>query len=120
MKTIHLDKQQFADRIADPQAGLAGWEYRGDKPAVIDFYASWCGPCKALSPVLEETAGKYAEQVYIYKIDVDRNRELAAAYGIRSIPTLFFAGKEGTPEIRIGALDRTELESKINELIGRQ
>ena len=97
-KTIYLTDADFCTKIVDYK-NAKQWKYLGDKPAVIDFYATWCGPCKAIAPVLEELASEYGETVYIYKVDVDKENNLAAAFSIRSIPTLFFIPMNGEPQI---------------------
>ena len=93
------------------------YKYEGDKPAIVDFYATWCGPCKALAPVLEELAKEYAGKVYIYKIDVDKEEELAGAFGIRSIPTLLWIPQSGKPTVTQGALPKPELKKMIDDTL---
>ena len=117
MKTIHLTKADFLKKVVDYESNPQEWKYLGDKPAVIDFYASWCGPCKALSPVLEELAGEYADRIYIYKIDTEQEQELAAAFGIRSIPTLLFVPLEGKPQMAQGALPKATLKEAIDRIL---
>ena len=90
MTTIHLTKAEFLSKVANFETNPTEWKYLGDKPALIDFYADWCGPCKAIAPVLEELAAEYGDQIYIYKIDTEAEQELAAMFGIRSIPSLLF------------------------------
>ena len=104
MKTIALTKADFLTKVANYETNPTEWKYLGDKPALVDFYASWCGPCKALAPVLEELAAEYGESIYIYKINTEEEQELAAAFGIRSIPTLLFIPKDGKPQMAQGAL----------------
>lgn len=117
MKTIHLTKADFLKKVADYEKNPTEWKYLGDKPALIDFYASWCGPCKALAPVLEELAAEYGDQIYIYKIDTEAEQELAAAFGIRSIPTLLFVPMEGQPRMAQGALPKATLKKAIDEIM---
>lgn len=93
------------------------WKYEGDKPCIVDFYATWCGPCKALAPVLEELAKEYDGKIYIYKVDVDKEEELAATFGIRSIPTLLWIPKNGKPTVTQGAMPKTELKKMIDEVL---
>ena len=99
MEIVHLTKAEFLKKVYNYEANPNDWKYEGDKPAIVDFYATWCGPCKALAPVLEELAKEYAGKVYIYKIDVDKEEELAGAFGIRSIPTLLWIPQSGKPTV---------------------
>lgn len=117
MKTIALTKADFLKKVADYQTNPEAWEYLGDKPALVDFYASWCGPCKALAPVLEELAAEYGDQIYIYKVDTEQEQELAAAFGIRSIPTLLFIPMQGKPQMAQGALPKAQLREAIDKVM---
>jgi len=91
------------------------WNYQGSLPAIIDFYADWCGPCKAVAPILEELAVEYDGKLVIYKIDTDKEEELSAMFGIQSIPTLLFIPLEGAPMMQKGALPRNILKQVIDE-----
>lgn len=117
MNTIALTKADFLKKVVDYEKNPTEWKYLGDKPALVDFYASWCGPCKALAPVLEELAAEYKDQIYIYKIDTEAEQELAAAFGIRSIPTLLFIPMEGKPQMAQGALPKATLKKAIDEIM---
>lgn len=117
MKTIHLTKADFLQKVVDYETNPKEWKYLGDKPALIDFYASWCGPCKALAPVLDELAAEYGDQIYIYKIDTEEERELAAVFGIRSIPTLLFVPMEGKPQMAQGAMPKAALKEAIDNVL---
>lgn len=117
MKTIHLNKIDFLAKVANYIDNPNEWKYLGDKPALIDFYADWCGPCKAIAPTLEELAGEYDGQIYIYKIDTEQEQELAALFGIRSIPSLLFIPKNGQPQMAMGALPKQELKKAIDEIL---
>ncbi len=117
MNTIALTKADFLKKVVNYETNPTEWKYLGDKPALVDFYASWCGPCKALAPVLEELAAEYKDQIYIYKIDTEAERELAAAFGIRSIPTLLFIPMEGKPQMAQGALPKATLKKAIDEIM---
>ena len=117
MKTIELTKADFLKKIVDYEKNPEEWKYLGDKPALIDFYASWCGPCKALAPVLEELAAEYGDQIHIYKINTEEEQELAAAFGIRSIPTLLFIPMEGKPQMAQGALPKASLKEAIDKVM---
>ena len=110
MQTIHLTKSEFLAKVADYETSPNEWKYLGDRPAVIDFYASWCGPCKMIAPILEELAAEYGDSIYIYKIDTEKEQELSAAFGIRSIPTLLFVPMEGAPQLAQGAMSKNALK----------
>lgn len=120
MKTINLTKAEFLTKVADFENNPTEWKYLGDKPAIIDFYADWCGPCKAIAPILEELAGEYAGQILIYKVNVDKEQELAALFGIRSIPALLFIPMNEAPQMTQGALPKTELRKMIEEILLKQ
>lgn len=117
MKTIHLTKADFLKKVADYEKNPQEWKYLGDKPALIDFYATWCGPCKALAPVLEELAAEYGDQIYIYKVDTGEEQELAAVFGIRSIPSLLFIPREGKPQMAVGAMPKAALKEHIDRIL---
>lgn len=116
-KTIHLTKADFLAKVADYEKNLTEWKYLGDKPAIIDFYASWCGPCKMIAPILEELAAEYKDDIYIYKIDTEQEQELAAAFGIRSIPTILFVPLEGQPQMAQGAMPKSTFKKAIEEVL---
>lgn len=117
MKTIHLTKSEFLTKVVDYEKNPNEWKYLGDKPAIIYFYASWCGPCKMLAPVLEELAAEYGDSIYIYKIDTEQEQELAAAFNIRSIPTLLFVPMSGAPQLAQGALPKATLKDAIDKVL---
>lgn len=118
MKPIQLTKAEFLTRVADYESSPAEWKYLGDKPAIVDFYATWCGPCKRLAPILEELAEEYGDKLVIYKVDVDQEQELAAVFGIQSIPTLLFVPVDGNPQIAQGLLPKSELKKAIETVLG--
>ena len=117
MKTIHLTKKDFLEKVVNYEKEPGTWRYLGDKPAIIDFYADWCGPCKRLAPELEALAEEYGDRIYIYKINTEQEQELAGVFGIRSIPTLIFVPMEGEPRIAQGALPRPQLKQLIDEVL---
>lgn len=91
MAITQLTKTEFSEKIANLDSAISEWHYVGSRPAIVDFYATWCGPCRTLAPILEELSEEYAGEVDIYKVDIDREQELAAAFGVRSVPTLLFS-----------------------------
>ena len=99
MGTIHLTKAEFLAKVANYEANPTEWKYLGDKPCIIDFYANWCGPCKMVAPILEELSEEYKDQIYIYKVNTEEEEELAAAFGIRSIPSILFCPKDAQPQM---------------------
>lgn len=117
MGTIHLTKAEFLAKVANYEKNPTEWKYLGDKPCIIDFYASWCGPCKTIAPILEELAKQYDGQIYIYKINTEEEQELAAAFGIRSIPTLLFCPMDGAPQMAQGAMPKDGFVQAINEVL---
>lgn len=117
MTTIHLTKAEFLAKVINYEANPNEWKYLGDKPCVIDFYASWCGPCKMIAPILDELAKEYADSIYIYKIDTEKEQELAAAFGIRSIPTLLFVPMKGQPQMAQGAMPKAALKDAIETVV---
>lgn len=114
MATIQLDAQGFKDRIFNYETEQE-WKFKGDKAAVIDFYADWCGPCKAVAPVLEELSEQYKNNLVIYKVDTDKEAELSSLFGIQSIPTLLFIPVNGNPMVQKGALPKNILQQVIEE-----
>ncbi|MFI3264548.1 MAG: thioredoxin [Rikenellaceae bacterium] len=115
--TIHLTKSEFLEKVYNYENNPEEAKYEGDKPALIDFYAVWCGPCKSLAPVLEELAEEYAGEIYIYKVDCEQEREIASYIGVRAYPTLLFIPMEGQPTMAQGALPKAELKSAINTIL---
>jgi thioredoxin len=117
MGTIHLTKETFLQKVVNYETNPNEWKYLGDKPCIIDFYADWCGPCKAVAPVLEELANEYEGKIYVYKINTDEEQELAAAFGIRSIPSLVFVPMQGQPRMSVGAMPKSQLKQAIDEVL---
>lgn len=115
--TIHLTKAEFLAKVANYEASQGEFNYLGSKPCLLDFYAPWCGPCKTIAPILEELGEQYKDQIYIYKIDTEKEQELAAAFGIKSIPTLIFVPLDGQPQLVQGALPKEQLIRAIEDLL---
>jgi len=114
--TTHLTKDTFLKKVFNYEQNQE-WKFEGDKPCLIDFYADWCGPCKMVAPVLEELSDEYKGQVDIYKIDTEAEQELAAAFGIRSIPSLLFVPMNGQPRMAQGALPKPALIDIIDKIL---
>lgn len=116
-KVINLTKADFLTKVANYEENPQEWTYLGDKPCIIDFYADWCGPCKMVAPILEELAEEYKDDIYIYKVDTEAEQELAAAFGIRSIPSLLFCPLGEQPQMAQGALPKDGFKQAINEVL---
>lgn len=116
-KVIHLTKAEFLSKVFNYEKNPTEWVYEGNKPCIIDFYADWCGPCKRVAPILEELAKEYGDKIIIYKIDVDKENELAATFGIQSIPTILFVPVKGVPQISQGALPKSEFIKQIDNFL---
>lgn len=117
MATVHLTKEQFLKRIADYEKNPDSFRFLGSRPALIDFYAGWCGPCKMLAPVLEELSDEYAGRVDIYKVDVEQEEELAALFRVRSIPTLVYIPMNGQIRVTQGAVGKPQLKEAIENIL---
>lgn len=117
MEVSHLTKAEFLKKVYNYEANPNEWKFEGERPAIVDFYATWCGPCKAMAPVLDEISKEYAGKIDVYKIDVDQEKELAAAFGIRSIPTLLMIPAKEEPRVVQGALPKDQLKKVVDELL---
>lgn len=116
-KVVHITMADFLKKVYDFEKNPDEWRYLGSQPAIVDFYADWCGPCRQLSPVLDELAKEYSGKLTIYKVNVDNERGLATFFGIRSIPTLLFIPMKGKPQRSLGALSKTELKGIIKDVL---
>lgn len=114
--TENLTKEAFLEKVFNFKENKE-WKFEGKKPALIDFYADWCGPCKMLAPILEELSEEYGDKIDFYKIDTEAEQELSAAFGIRSIPSMLFCPTEGEPQMANGALPKADLERVISEVL---
>jgi thioredoxin len=112
----HLTTQTFKDKVFNFEENK-DWKFAGNLPALVDFYADWCGPCKMVAPILEELAAEYEGKLRIYKVDTEEQRELAAMFGIQSIPSLLFIPKEGQPQMAMGALPKDSLKQAFKEVL---
>lgn len=119
--TKYLSTEDFKKKIMNYDEHPQEWVFEGNRPAIIDFYATWCGPCKMTAPIIERLARKYKGQIDFYKVDIDQERELAQIFGIRSIPTFLFIPMKGQPTAQMGAMQLADFEEIIeSELLGKQ
>ena len=115
----HLTKESFKEKVFDFETNKE-WKFEGDKPCIIDFYADWCGPCKTVAPVLEELSKEYEGKVDIYKVDTEKEQELSAMFGIRSIPSILFVPRDAQPQMATGALPKQAFVKAINDIFSIQ
>jgi thioredoxin 1 len=113
---IQLTNASFKKEIFNYEANK-NWKYEGSKPAIIDFYADWCGPCRQLSPIVEELAREYAGKIIVYKVNTDQEALLAQSMGISGLPTLLFIPASGKPQISTGLIPKESLIKAINEVL---
>jgi thioredoxin len=115
---INLTRSEFLKRVMDFEKNKKDWVYKGDKPAIIDFYADWCGPCKKVAPALQELAAEYAGKVYIYKINTDKEQELAGLFGVKNIPAFLVIPMVGKPQMSTGAsANHAENKARFKKII---
>lgn len=112
----HLTKETFKEKVFNYE-DKKEWEYEGELPCIIDFYADWCMPCKMIAPVLDEISEEYKDKLHIYKINTEQEQELAAAFGVQSIPSLLFVPTEGQPQMATGALPKESLEQAMKDVL---
>lgn len=112
---VTLSSKEFKTKVYD--ISDKNPEYLGSKPAIVDFYASWCGPCRAISPVLEELAKEYGDKIVIYKVDVDASRDIAQAFGIRSIPAVLFIPMKGEAQMTVGGRNKEDFKKQIDTIL---
>jgi thioredoxin len=112
----HLTKVSFQEKVFNWEQNK-DWKFEGELPCLIDFYADWCGPCKMVAPILEELAEEYKDKINIYKVDTEDQQELAAIFGIRSIPSLLFCPKDGQPQMAMGALPKESFVKAIDDIL---
>ena len=116
MKLEHLTIDTFKEKVYNFEANKE-WKFEGETPAIIDFYADWCGPCKTVAPILEELKDEYGDKIEIYKVNTEEQRELSSVFGIQSIPSLLFIPKEGQPQMAMGALPKETFKQAIAEVL---
>ena len=116
MNVQELTAETFKRKVMNYDIHPNAWIFEGSRPAIIDFYATWCGPCKQTAPIVEKLAEDYAGRIDVYKVDVDQQQELAAFFGVQSIPTILFIPKEGTPQRVSGAMPRSGFDEAIKQV----
>ncbi|MFP4114728.1 MAG: thioredoxin [Spirochaetota bacterium] len=114
--TEHLTTEEFKQKVFNWDENTE-WKYEGDLPAIVDFYADWCGPCKMVAPILEELSDQYDGKLRIYKVDTDKEQELAMAFGIQSIPSILFIPMNEKPQMAAGALPKEQLQQVIKDVL---
>jgi thioredoxin 1 len=112
----HLTTEEFKSKVFNWEESNE-WKYQGDLPAIVDFYADWCGPCKMVAPILEELSKEYEGKIHIYKVDTDKEQELAMAFGIQSIPSILFIPMDDKPQMAAGALPKESLQQVIKDVL---
>ncbi len=113
---VHLNAATFKEKVFNYETNT-DWKFEGDKPVIIDFYADWCGPCKMVAPVLEDLSKEYDGKIQIYKVDTEKEQELASIFGIRSIPSILFIPMDGKPQMSSGAMPKEGFVQAINEIL---
>ena len=112
-KVINLTYNEFIKKVWNFEKSPETFQYEGKLPCVVDFYATWCGPCRKISPIMERIAKEYEGMLIVYKIDVDKEPKLASTFSVRSIPTVLFIPKEGQPMKQVGALSEQQYKQII-------
>jgi len=116
-KVIVLDEAAFKEKVWNYDANPQEWVFEGDLPAVVDFYADWCGPCKRVAPIMEKLAKEYEGKIQIYKVNTDHNRELSGVFGIRSIPSILFIPQKGQPAMQAGAMQEDQYRQIFEDFV---
>ncbi len=116
-KVIVLTEAEFKKLVWDYENNPQEWKYEGKLPAVIDFYADWCGPCKRVAPIMDKLAKEYNGKIQIYKVNTDNNRELSGVFGIKSIPSILFIPKNGQPAMQAGAMQEDQYRKIFEEFV---
>ncbi len=114
---ISLTEEDFVVKVFDYKNNKE-WSFRGDRPAIIDFYANWCGPCKMLSPIFEKLSKKYENSIDFYKVDTDKEQDISSAIGVQSLPTILFIPIDGKPKVSVGFLQEDAFENIIKDFFG--
>lgn len=105
---VSIGKADFIKLVMDYEKNPETWVFNGEMPCIVDFYADWCAPCRITSPILEELAREFSGKVNFYKVNVDKERELASVFGVQSIPTFLYCPMNGNPTISSGIANTPE------------
>lgn len=116
-KANYLTTAEFKKKIMDYEKHPEEWVFEGDRPVIIDFYATWCRPCKMTAPVVEELAKEYQGKIDFYKVDIEKEQELTETFGIQSVPTFLFIPTKGNPTAQMGAMQKEDFEEIIKSVI---
>lgn len=115
-EVVVMNKAMFVKDVFDYEKSQ-DWKYKGSKPAIIDLYADWCGPCRTVAPIMKELAKEYADKIVIYKVNVDKEKELAALFNATSIPLFVFIPMDGKPQLFRGAADKATYKKAIDDFL---
>ena len=115
MKTIDLTEKSFIEKVGDYSTYPDNWQFKGDKPSIVDFHANWCVYCKNLDPILEQLADEYNGKIDIYKVDIDQEPKLEKAFNIRTVPNLLLCNMDGKTMMKLGTLNKTQLKELIEQ-----
>ena len=116
-KVKHLTYSEFLKKVWDFERNPTTFEYKGKLPAVIDFYADWCGPCRRVAPIMEQMAEDYEGKLLVYKVNVSEEKDHAAVFQVRSIPMVLFIPVKGNPMKQVGALPESEYRETVEEFL---
>jgi thioredoxin len=116
-KVIYLTSEEFKKKVFNYEKGGDNWKFEGKNPCIVDFYADWCRPCKMIAPIMEELAGTYKDKIVVYKVNTDKEKEVAGAFNIRSIPSLLFCPKDGKPQMIVGGHAKEDYVKMIDEIL---
>ena len=117
VEIIYLTKKEFLKKVWDYEKNPRQWIYEGKKPCIIDFFATWCGPCKLFGNTLQNIANEYKDKITCYKIDIDQQKELASVFGVRSVPSILFVPKNGQPQMAKGNIPKEQITKIISEVL---
>ncbi len=116
-KVIKLDRDGFLKHIFNYEVNPQQWVYEGDLPAIVDFYADWCAPCRLIAPIMDQLALEYKGRIRIYKVDTEKQKELAGVFNVRNIPSILFIPMKGQPQMSMGALPKETFKQVIEEFL---